>query len=74
MTEETHFHHVKNIQVGRGRILYDETGGVKNGQWHPPGWVLPGGSRTADFVEAYKTAEEIDRLSGGQKLPIGVAG
>ena len=74
MTEETHFHHQKNIQVGRGRILYDETGGIKGGQWHPPGWVLPGGARTGDFTEAYKAAEEIDRLSGGQQLPIGVAG
>lgn len=41
MTEETHFHHQKNIQVGRGRILYDETGGIKGGKWCPPGWVLP---------------------------------
>jgi hypothetical protein len=73
MTEETHFHHVKNITVGRGRILYDETGGIKGGQWHPPGWVLPGGARTGDFTEAYKAAEAIDLMSGGQKLPIGVA-
>lgn len=74
MTEPQPYHHAKNITVGRGRILYDETGGIKNGKSCPPNcWVLPGGARTGDFVEAYKTAEEIDRLSGGQKLPIGVA-
>ncbi len=74
MTDETQFHHVKNIQVGRGHILYAETGWIKGGQWHSAGWVRPGGARTGDFVEAYKAAEEIDRLSGGQQLPIGVAG
>jgi hypothetical protein len=74
LNEPRPFDHAKNITVGRGRILYDETGGVKNGQWHPPGWVLPGGARTGDVVEAYKAAEAIDLMSGGQKLPIGVAG
>lgn len=74
MKDETHFHHQKNIQVGRGRILYDETGGIKGGRSCPPNcWVLPGGARTGDFVEAYKTAEAIDLLLSGQKLPIGVA-
>lgn len=70
MTEETHFHHQKNIQVGRGRILYDETGGIKGGQWHPPGWVLPGGRRTQDYTTAYKMAEAMDEL---MSKPIGVA-
>ena len=63
MTEETHFHHQKNIQVGRGRILYDETGGIKGGQWHPPGWVLPGGARTSDIDEARAAADWIDAAS-----------
>ncbi len=74
MTDPQPYHLPKNITVGRGRILYDETGGIKNGQWHPPGWVLPGGARTGDFTEAYKAAEAIDLMSGGQALPIGVAG
>lgn len=60
MTEETHFHHQKNIQVGRGRILYDSTGGIKDGEWRVPGWVLPGGRRTTSAEEAVAAATWID--------------
>ena len=75
LNEPRPFHHPKNILVGRGRVLYDETGGIKDGKSCPPNcWVLPGGARTGDFVEAYKTAEAIDLLLGGQKLPFEVTG
>ena len=54
------YHHEKNITVGRGRILYDNTGGIQGGKWVSPGWVLPGGRRTTDAVEAISAATWID--------------
>ena len=54
------YHHQKNITVGRGRILYDSTGGIKDGKWCQAGWVLPGGRRTTDAVEAISAATWID--------------
>lgn len=57
------FHHVKNVTVGRGRILYDDQGGIQGGRWVQPGWVLPGGRRTQDAEEAIQAASWIDQQS-----------
>ena len=59
MNENPYQHH-KNITLGRGRILYDEIGGIQGGKWTSPGWVLPGGRRTTDAVEAISAATWID--------------
>lgn len=58
--DERPFLHEKNLNVGRGRILYDNTGGIKRGKWCPPGWCLPGGGRTSSYETAYRAAEFID--------------
>lgn len=60
LNDERPFHHEKNLVVGRGRILYDNTGGVKNGKLVAPGWCLPGGGRTSSYETAYRAAEFID--------------
>lgn len=72
MTENPYQHH-KNITLGRGRILYDSTGGIKNGKWCQAGWVLPGGARTNDFETAYRAAEFIDAQSR-RRSGVGVIG
>lgn len=54
------YHDIRNITVGRGRILYDSTGGIRGGVWCLPGWVLPGGRRTTSAEEAVNAATWID--------------
>ena len=67
------YHHQKNITVGRGRILYDSTGGIQGGKWVSPGWVIPGGARTNDYETAYRAAEFIDAQSR-RRSGVGVIG
>jgi len=31
---------------------------------YPEGWVLPGGRRTQDKIEAYRAAEAMDQMMG----------
>lgn len=59
------FHDIRNITVGRGRILYDSSGGIKDGEWRVPGWVLPGGRRTTSAEEAVAAATWIDAEMSG---------
>jgi len=48
----------KNITVGKARVIWAKA--------VPPlaheGWVLPGGSRTANFAEAHACAVRMDAL------------
>lgn len=71
--DERPFHHEKNLTVGRGRILYASTGGIRGGVWCLPGWVLPGGRRTTSAEEAIAAATWIDaELS--RPVQVGVIG
>jgi len=64
------FDHEKDIRIGKGRIIYDPYGGIQAGKWRSPGWVLPGGGRTANKQVAETWARWID----SQKKPaVGVA-
>lgn len=67
---ENPFHHNKSIRVGKARVPYDGTSGIKGGAFCMAGWVLPGGRRTQDYTTAYKTAEAMDELMSS---PVGVA-
>ena len=50
------------VKVRNNRILkaVEETGSTFGGKWTSPGWVLPGGRRTTDAVEAISAATWID--------------
>jgi hypothetical protein len=50
------YDHDLNIQVGKGRILFDTGYGRAD-----PAWVLPGGRRTTDEVEARAAAVWMDQ-------------
>lgn len=55
------FDHPRNITVGKARVIYampvTEDFAIK----HPEGWVLPGGRRTQDYLEAYSMAVRMDK-------------
>lgn len=61
------FEHARNIQIGKGRILWGTAVEVKNQYGAsvklPEGWVLPGGGRTKDHNVARAWAEWIDQVS-----------
>lgn len=61
------FHHARNIEVGRGRILWGTATEVKNTYGItlrlPEGWVLPGGARTKDPNVALMRANWINETS-----------
>lgn len=57
------FDHPKNIKVGKGRVLWAAAAKGTSGIHHPEGWVLPGGIRTRDEVQASAVAAAIDYLS-----------
>ena len=67
------YHDIRNITVDRGRILYDNTGGIRGGVWCLPGWVLPGGRRTTSAEEAVAAATWID-AEMGRPVQVGVIG
>lgn len=50
----------KNITVGRARVIW-----APAIMWREiEGWVLPGGRRTQDKIEAYRAAEAMDQMMG----------
>jgi len=53
----------RNIQIGKGRILWGTE--TQNGkmQYFKEGWVLPGGERTTDEKVAIEWAKWIDEVS-----------
>ncbi len=53
----------RNIQIGKGRILWGTE--TQNGkmQYFKEGWVLPGGERTTDEKVAIEWAQWIDEVS-----------
>ena len=55
--------HPRNMQRGRGRLLYAQAATQNDGTYLPEGWVAPGGRRIQDEQEAERVAWEIDRLS-----------
>ena len=62
-TSRAAFHHVNNLQYGRGRLLWAGALNRDNGVQLPEGWVLPGGRRTQDAEEALRVAQKIDSIS-----------
>lgn len=54
------YEHKKNISIGRGRILWGTSTTDIGGKLHPPGWVLPGGSRIQDEPAAHAAALVLD--------------
>lgn len=56
------FYHPKNIRFGFGRIVYGSRTLSAEGAVVEEGWVLPGGSRTADHEVALQAAQQIDRM------------
>lgn len=61
------FVHEKNIQVGKGRVLYAEA--IHDARVvQPAGWVLPGGRRTQSHEEAMLVAKEIDRMTAAAEV------
>jgi len=53
----------RNIQIGKGRILWGTE--TQNGkmQYFKEGWVLPGGERTTDEKVAIEWAKWINEVS-----------
>jgi hypothetical protein len=54
------FDDVRNITVGKGRIIWAPATVVGTNRFLPEGWVLPGGKRTLDREEAEAAARAID--------------
>ena len=61
--QSTAFDDPRDITVGKGRVIWAKACWPVAGERQPEAWVLPGGVRTANRVEAYAMAVEIDRLS-----------
>lgn len=57
------FDHPKNIEIGKGRVIWAEGKTCAAGIHHPEGWVLPGGLRTRDSDVAHAAAATINELS-----------
>lgn len=57
------FQHPMNIYIGKGRVLWGEATTDMRGTYHPAGWVLPGGRRTAVRSIAELVARNIDKIS-----------
>lgn len=50
----------RNITIGRARVIW-----APAIMWREiEGWVLPGGRRTIDKIEAYRAAEWLNELMG----------
>lgn len=62
-TSHLAYMHPRNMQRGRGRLLYAQAATQNDGTYLPEGWVAPGGRRIQDEQEAERVAWEIDRLS-----------
>ena len=58
------YDHDLNIQVGKGRILFDTGYGRAE-----PAWALPGGRRTTDELEARAAAKWIDQNAQKKTRP-----
>jgi len=54
------FDDVRNITVGKGRVIWAPATVTGSKQFFPEGWVLPGGRRTLDREEAEAAARAID--------------
>ena len=54
----------KNITVGRARVIYVRAIRGFDRPIQPEGWILPGGRRTQDKIEAYRAAECLNDLMG----------
>jgi hypothetical protein len=57
------FDHPNNITIGTGRILWAKACTDTCGNAHAEGWVLPGGRRTQNEVDARATALKLDQMS-----------
>ncbi len=58
------FDHPENITVGKARVIYALAVIGFSKVIYPEGWVLPGGRRTQDKIEAYRAAEAMDQMMG----------
>jgi hypothetical protein len=61
------FEHKNNIRVGIGRVLWGPSTTDISGNFHQPGWVLPGGLRTDNSARAYAVAVEINAICGAAR-------
>lgn len=61
--QSTAFDDPRDITVGKGRIIWAKACRPVEGGRQPEGWVLPGGVRTTNRLEALAAAVEMDRLS-----------
>lgn len=61
--QETAFTDPRNIIVGKARVIWAPACWPITGDRQPEGYVLPGGVRTANRLEAHAVAVEMDRLS-----------
>ena len=61
--QSTAFDDPRNIIVGKARVIWAPACWPITGDRQPEGYVLPGGVRTANRLEAHAVAVEMDRLS-----------
>ena len=52
------------MTVGKARVIYAQAVMGYTKPIHPEAWVLPGGRRTTDKIEAYLAAECMNELMG----------
>jgi hypothetical protein len=66
MEKETKLYdHPLNIKIGKGRVLFDAASYASMA----PAWILPGGRRTTDQLEARAAAEWIDNNANMRLKP-----
>ena len=58
------FDHPLDMTVGKARVIYALAVIGFSKVIYPEGWVLPGGRRTQDKIEAYRAAEWMNELMG----------
>ena len=58
------FNHPLDMTVGKARVIYAQAVIGFSKVIYPEGWVLPGGRRTQDKIEAYRAAEAMDQMMG----------
>ena len=61
--QETTFTDPRNICVGKARVIWAPACWPIAGDRQPEAWVLPGGVRTTNRLEAHAVAVEMDRPS-----------
>ena len=58
------FDHPNDMTVGKARVIYAPAVMGYSKPIHPEAWVLPGGRRTQDKIEAYRAAQWLNELMG----------